>query len=479
MLLVAMAVAHQTAAMGQWPATRTALADVVNASRALLAAVGLRRFARRPLFSSLEGVAGFLGVAVVAAPAVTAFMGAFVHTMYDARPYRQLWEGWFLSNALTALTLLPPILIGVTSGRSWRTRPSIARVAEAAVLTVAMIAVSALAVAESGPRMTTPPERFVAPLPLLLWAAVRFGPAGTSLSLLFVCSLAITSTLRGLGPFAGDSSAANLRSFDGFLGLVSASLFVLTALIRERERATQALHASEKQYRLATSAGGVAVWEWLFETDDLHVHAPIHAALGFADGKIGTSISSWVARLHPDDNARISALLLRLRDGTTPSFETEYRLMHKDGSAQWFHARGAITRDADGALRGLIGTQTDITERKLVEASLHESEKSLRESEERSSMAASAAQLGFWQLNHDDDAMWLSDHARRLYGLPPDVPVTPATVDALKHVEDRDRIRAAIRTAVPARRARRKGRSYPRRNDRRTPAGRICQGRPP
>ena len=65
-------------------------------------------------------------------------------------------------------------------------------------------------------------------------------------------------------------------------------------------------------------------------------------------------------------------------------------------------------------------------------------------------MAANAAQLGFWQRDLVNDAMWLSDHARRLYGLALDVPVTLATVTAIKHVDDRDRVRAAVQAAIDA-----------------------------
>lgn len=443
-LIAGMAVAHQVAGTGTWPILRIALSDVVNVSRAILAAGLLRRFARRPLFSSLEGVGLFFGVAVLVAPAVAALMGAALVRAYDGGDYWLIWQAWFLSNALTALTLLPPLLIGLTSGPFWKSRPSLGRIIEATVLAVAMLSVGALAINGVGPRLMTPPERFVAPLPLLLWAAVRFGPAGTSLSLLFISSLAIASTMQGVGPFSAESTAGNLLSLHSFLGLVSVPLILLAALVRERERVTKALHTNQHRYRLATTAGGVAVWDWTRATNELYVDAPIHSVLGFAEGEIGNSVKSWQERLHPDDAARVSVQALCLLDGTIPSFETEYRMLHKDGSARWFFARGAVVLENDGSVRGLIGTQTDITDRKRVE-------ESLRESEERTSLAANAANLGFWQRDLKTDVMWLSDHARRIYGLAPDVPVTRDTVYALKHVDDRDRIREVIQAAINAR----------------------------
>ena len=452
MLLLAMAISHQASGIdSRWDPSHILADDVVNAGRALVAAAGLRSFARRPLFGSLEGVAAFIGIAVLAAPAVGALVGAAVSVAFEGGRYWQKWETWFVPNGLAALIFLPSLLIGLTSWPYARTRPSVLRVAEAAVLIVAMIGAAALAAAGSGPGMRTALERFAVSLPLLVWAAVRFGPAGTSLSLLFISTLAIVSAARGVGPFVASSSAESLRSLHVFLGLVSAPLLMLAALVRERERTIEALNGSQNRYRLATSAGGVTVWDWRCETNDLHLDAPMHASLGFGDAEIGTSIGAWQARLHPDDVARVSAQALSLRDGTTPWFETEYRLLHKDGSTRWFHTRGAVIWEANGKMRGLIGTQTDITERKRVEESLHESEKSLRESEERTSMAANAAHLGYWQRSLDDDAMWLSDDARQLYGLPAGAPVTSGTVDALKHADDRERIRVAVQAAIDAR----------------------------
>ena len=154
----------------------------------------------------------------------------------------------------------------------------------------------------------------------------------------------------------------------------------------------------------------------------------------------GIPCGNWQKLVHPDDAARVNVQALLLLDGTTPSFEIEYRMIHKDGTPRWFLTRGAVVHDSN-TVRGLIGTHSDITERKRVE-------ESLRESEERTSMAATAANLGFWQRDLKSDVMWLSDHARRIYGLPPDTLVTRYTVYEIKHRDDRDRVRATIEAAV-------------------------------
>lgn len=440
--LLASAVAHHLAGIGTWSLNRIVFAEATNWIRALIAVIGLRRFARRPLFSSLEGLAVFFIFAVFAAPIVSAFLGAATVVLDQGDTFLHVWEAWFLANALTALTFLPPILIGATASPSpLRRRPSARRVLEGTVLAVAMAAVSILAITDVASRFLAPPERFVAPLPLLIWATVRFGPAGTSLSLLLMSVIAMVSTSRGVGPFVGASPAANMLSLHGFLAMVSIPLTMLATLVRERERVTEALHASRERYRLASTAGVVGVWDWTLETNELYIDQPIRGVLGFREEDIGTDVESWQRLVHPEDAAHITAQAAQLLDGKTPSFEAEFRMMCRDGRWRWFLTRGATVLGSEGALRGLIGTIIDITDRKSAE-------QSLRESEERTLIAATAGNLGFWQRDLRTGTMWLSEHARRIYGLPADSVPMREDMYALKHPEDRERIRAIIDKAV-------------------------------
>jgi PAS domain S-box-containing protein len=441
-LLLASALAQYASGYGVWSTERLLLTEGANWVRALVAVVGLRRLSRRPLFNSLEGVAVFFAVAVVLAPAIAAFIGAAVVVRDAGGEFWPIWEAWALSTALTALTLLPPLMIAITWRPSSMKRPSLARVIEGTTLALALAAVSSIALmGNAGSRLIAPPDRFVAPLPLLLWAAVRFGPVGTSLSILLMTLVAVTRTMHGIGPFTDGPPAGNMIALQGFLAILSMPLVMLAALVRERERVTEALHSSQHRYRLATTAGGVAVWDWTLATNELYVDDPIRASLGYDGDEVGHQVTAWQKLLHVDDAARISVQALLLLDGTPPSFEAEYRMMHKDGSARWFLTRGAVVLDGDRRVRGLIGTQTDITERK-------HAEQSLRESEERTSLAANAANLGFWQRDLKSDVLWLSEHARRIYGLPPDTPVTRHTVYEIKHADDRERVRSTIDTGV-------------------------------
>ena len=87
------------------------------------------------------------------------------------------------------------------------------------------------------------------PLPFLLWAAVRFGPAGVNTSLLVVALLSISGAVHGRGPFATSSPAENVLSLQLFLVVISLPLMFLAALIAERREKTNVLRESEARFR--------------------------------------------------------------------------------------------------------------------------------------------------------------------------------------------------------------------------------------
>ena len=88
-----------------------------------------------------------------------------------------------------------------------------------------------------------------APLPLLLWAAVRFGPGGTSAAILMVSALTIIGTLGEHGPFITPSPSDGLLQLQLFLFVISVPLLLLSALLQEQRRTADELRASQQQYR--------------------------------------------------------------------------------------------------------------------------------------------------------------------------------------------------------------------------------------
>src|SRR5207247_2624096 len=86
--------------------------------------------------------------------------------------------------------------------------------------------------------------------PVVVWAAVRFGPRGAATATALIASLTVWHTLRGLGPFVGSSPTHNIALLQTFLALFSVTGLVLAAVTSERSAAEQAAHEGEERFRL-------------------------------------------------------------------------------------------------------------------------------------------------------------------------------------------------------------------------------------
>ncbi len=127
---------------------------------------------------------------------------------------------------------------------------------------------------------------------------------------------------------------------------------------------------SHEQYRRAAAAGGVGVWDWNLLTGDIYVDPFLKELLGYADREIRNHLDDWGGLVHPEDVPAVMARANAHIAGETPLYEVEHRMLHRNGSIRWFLARGCVTRDAQGTPIRMVGTDTDITERKRSEDAL-------------------------------------------------------------------------------------------------------------
>jgi PAS domain S-box-containing protein len=139
------------------------------------------------------------------------------------------------------------------------------------------------------------------------------------------------------------------------------------ALAIERKRAEEALRTSEHRYALATQAASVGVWDWNIETNEFYIDPEVKANLGYEDHEIPNDIEVWTGYVHPDDLQPVMEAAQAHIDGLTSEYVFEHRMLHKDGSVRWILVRGKAVRDAQGKAVRMVGTDTDITERKLAE----------------------------------------------------------------------------------------------------------------
>jgi len=169
-----------------------------SAAEALIGAALLRSLdLGTQWFSSFRRLCLFVAGALVAA-AVSSFMYAGLALNHWQRVgFWNVWEARLLSNMLAVLTVTPPIVTLAGGALSEFRRESLGRYIEAGLLltTLVLVSLSAFVWQTAGPETNS--VLLYAPVPFLLWAAVRFGSAGASISLLIVTLLSMWAAVNG------------------------------------------------------------------------------------------------------------------------------------------------------------------------------------------------------------------------------------------------------------------------------------------
>jgi len=179
----------------------------------------------------------------------------------------------------------------------------------------------------------------------------------------------------GQGDFASSISAEDgaARTVMGWLAQSQAKL---AAADWERSRAVQALVESENRWKFAIEGSGDGVWDWNIRTDEAKYSRGWKEMLGYEERDILPRNQEWVERIHPEDRAYVAATMEAYLAGKTPLYQVEYRLRCKDGGYKWILGRGMVVdRDQEGKPQRMVGTHTDITDRKQMEEKLRLSEK--------------------------------------------------------------------------------------------------------
>jgi diguanylate cyclase (GGDEF)-like protein/PAS domain S-box-containing protein len=140
--------------------------------------------------------------------------------------------------------------------------------------------------------------------------------------------------------------------------------------ITQRKAAEEALRESEERYALAASGANDGIWDWDLRSGVAYFSPRWLAVLGLAEGESGATPEEWFHRVHADDLPRVKADLAAHLEGRSPHFESEHRLLHKDGTFRWGLVRGLAVRDASGEAYRMAGSLTDITDRKQTEEQL-------------------------------------------------------------------------------------------------------------
>ncbi len=133
----------------------------------------------------------------------------------------------------------------------------------------------------------------------------------------------------------------------------------------------QEIVAIKNRFQLATSSGGIGVWELDLVSGSLTWNPEMYLLYGLLPSEKTEVYELWVRHLHPEDKAKSEAELQAAIAGTS-TFQQEFRVVWNDDSIHYIKAAAIVARDKDGKPLRVIGTNWDITGVKLAEQTKNE-----------------------------------------------------------------------------------------------------------
>jgi PAS domain S-box-containing protein len=353
-----------------WPTVYALNCEAFDALQNVGAAAGIRWLIKSPIKAiTLRDAVAFVLVAVVLVPFGSAFWGAAFTVAYGfGTSYWIEWRNLGVSNAVTAVVLVPAFLLLAHHLFARRpSAPSRRRVLEAALVVGCTAALGHYVFDRTSAGPNTSPALLYTPIPLLIWAALRFGLGGISVSMLIVTFLAIWGTMRGHGPFLAQTPAENATALQLFILVTAAPLMLLAVLIEEEKRSKDALRQSANLMGLAAEAGNLAMWVWDVSGNDVWMTERGRSLFGLTPRSPLDFAATFDRVDARDRDARKDAIDRAVE--TRGEYEVEYRVERADGMSRWIHGRGRCVESDDGTGPKLFGVSMDITARKQAEAS--------------------------------------------------------------------------------------------------------------
>ena len=135
-----------------------------------------------------------------------------------------------------------------------------------------------------------------------------------------------------------------------------------------RKDVGERLRASEERYALAAQGANDGLWDWDLGSGKLYFSTRWKAIVGCAEDEVGDGQDDWFGRVHAEDLPRLHKDLEEYLAGRTDHFECEHRIRHKSGAFRWVLTRGLAIRDEHGTPVRMAGSQSDVTDGKIVDA---------------------------------------------------------------------------------------------------------------
>ncbi len=225
------------------------------------------------------------------------------------------------------------------------------------------------------------------------------------------------------GKKIGDVSIAPVLNKKGICTHLVGSVHDVT----ERRQAEETLRESEERFELAVAGSTAGIWDWDLLTDKVYYSDRFKKLLGYAPDEFLDTLDEFWNRLHPDDYEAVRLSVDQHLKERVP-YIIEHRLQTKPDEYRWFHARGQALWDEKGEATRMSGSLTDITERKMVE-------EALKESNERFQLSFKIANIAICLVSLEGRLIMVNNQMCKMFGYSKEELEAMSTND-LTHSED-------------------------------------------
>jgi len=188
-------------------------------------------------------------------------------------------------------------------------------------------------------------------------------------------------------------------------------------MLKDRIKAEDSLLLSEQRFKLAMEATKDGLWDWNIQTGEVYYSPGYAAMLGYASTQVPPHVNFWKELIHPEDKEITLKANMDCIENRSSHFKAEFRMKAKNKEWRWILGQGKVVkRDKNGQAIRMIGTHTDITEKKLAEDDLVRNEQDLRETQR-------VAHLGSWRLDLETNEVYWTEELYKMYGFDPALPV--------------------------------------------------------
>lgn len=228
--------------------------------------------------------------------------------------------------------------------------------------------------------------------------------------------------------------------YDG--GTEPYQVFAIFKDITEKYNINREILESKKQFEYVMNITRDGIWDWKIDQDSVYFSPSYETILGYTPGELQPSYDSWTRLLHPADREKAEKVIREVyKNGG--SFEMEFRMKTVGGKYKWIKGMGKVVEfDSDGKAIRMVGTHTDIHDKKMEEIET-------KEREYRHKIAEEISHLGNWEQDLiTGKAIW-SDEFFRICGfIPQSFEPTMQIGENIIHPDFREKARQAIQRSI-------------------------------